>query len=104
MGSKKRKAKTTISWEDSTDLVKFWKPDHVTMARFVGGAPLDKDIKTISHAAGERVSFHIEKIGNKEVVGKINIEIARFAHEPLPPWSETTAPGLLKTSARPIKS
>jgi hypothetical protein len=78
---KEWKPKAAISWEDSTELVKFWATNHVTMARFVGGSPLDNKIKIISDVKGERVTFHIQTIGTKRVARKMEIGIAAFAHE-----------------------
>ncbi len=77
----KRDSIIALSWEDGTQLVS--GTDRLTMAKFIGGKPLDKDTKDVSDLRGDKGDFYIEKVGDKSVVRVVEI-IFLFAGESMP--------------------
>lgn len=59
-----------LAWNERTQLV---AENTLTMAEFIGGKPLDDDIKDIETIRGERAMLYIENIAGKEIVRKIEI-------------------------------
>jgi len=80
-GTWRRNSTRVLSWQDQTDIVEFGGTKHMTMAQLIGGTPFDKDTRSLADLKGERVNFFLERIGDKEVIRKMEIGIARFAHE-----------------------
>jgi len=70
-----------IAWDESTQLV--GGKNMLTMGKFVAGSPLDGDVKDVASFRGERAVFHIEKVGDKEVIRIINMMML-FSGESLP--------------------
>ena len=69
-----------LSWEDGTEVHDAFGTDHTTMAGLVGGGSF-MDLHGATDLNGERAYFYLAKIGDKDVVRKMGIGIARFAHE-----------------------